>query len=119
MSGWPAADAERCDPLAPACFPAFIATTSRSAPVPRIGTCTLAGSACLGSSLRIGTTGSHVPHESLVHTHAASMPDATQSVSRLLLGSSRANHDARFRRRGGSSRHFISGSLAFVFVDLT
>ena len=40
----------------------------------------------LGFSLNIGTTASHVPHESLDQVHATSMPDATQAVSRLPLG---------------------------------
>ena len=38
------------------------------------------------ASLPIGTTGSHVPHESLDQTHAASMPDITRAVSRAPLG---------------------------------
>ena len=40
-------------------------TTSASAPVPRIGTRTLAAIDRLGFSLRIGTTGSCVPYRSL------------------------------------------------------
>jgi hypothetical protein len=40
-------------------------TTSVSAPVPRIGTQTLAATDRLGVSLRIGTTGSCVPYRSL------------------------------------------------------
>jgi len=117
--GWPEFAAERRDPFAPVGFPTFIATTSRSAPVLCIGTCTLAGSTCLGSSLRIRATGSHVPHESLIQVHAAFMPDAIQSVDRCPLDLSRANHPARFRRRVNTSRHVISGSLAFVSLDLT
>jgi hypothetical protein len=46
-------------------YRAFTATTGRSAPVPRIGTLTLVGSAYLDFSLSIGTTGSRVPHKSL------------------------------------------------------
>ena len=43
----------------------FIPTTGASAPVPRIGTQTLAATDRLGCSLRIGTTGSCVPYRSL------------------------------------------------------
>ena len=38
----------------------------------------------LGFSLRIGTTGSHVPHRSLNQGHAAFMPDASWAASRFL-----------------------------------
>ena len=54
----------------------FTTTTGCSAPVPRFGNFTLAGTTCLGFSLNIGATGSRVPHESLVKSHAAFMPDA-------------------------------------------
>ena len=37
----------------------------------------------LSFSLRIGTTGSHVPHQSQIHVHAASMPDAGRALNRL------------------------------------
>jgi hypothetical protein len=40
----------------------FNSITGVSAPVPRIGTLALAESICLSFSLRIGATGSHVPH---------------------------------------------------------
>jgi len=46
-------------------YSALVATTGCSAPVPRIGTLILAGTACLDVSLRIGATGSHVPRKSL------------------------------------------------------
>ena len=57
-------------------YRAFTTTTGCSAPVPRIGTLILIGSAYLDFSLSIGATGSRVPHRSLVQSHAASMPDA-------------------------------------------
>lgn len=60
-------------------YSAFNPTTSHSAPVPRIGTLGLAGIACSTVSLRIGATGSPVPHESLVHVHAAFEPDAARA----------------------------------------
>jgi len=54
----------------------FNTTTGCSAPVPRLGTLTLIGTAYLGFSLSIGATGSRVPHRSLDQSHAAFMPDA-------------------------------------------
>jgi len=47
-------------------------------------------------SLHIGATGSHVPHRSLNHVHAALTPGATQAISRLLLGSSWATTTPSF-----------------------
>jgi hypothetical protein len=52
----------------------FTPTTGCSAPVPRIGTLALAGASRLSGSLRIGTTGSRVPQQSLIRVHAASKP---------------------------------------------
>jgi len=60
------------------------ATTSRSAPVSRIGTLCLARSTCSTFSLRIATTGSHVPHKSPMHGHAALIPDAAWPRSRFI-----------------------------------
>ena len=45
----------------------------------------------LSFSLRIGATGSHVPHKSLNQGHAALMPDAACAVSRHLTDLSRVN----------------------------
>ena len=45
----------------------------------------------LDVSLRIGATGSHVPHKSLNQGHAAFMPDAVWAVGRYLPDLSRAN----------------------------
>src|SRR5215470_2729686 len=87
-------------------YRAFIPTTGSSAPVSRLGTLALAGVACLNFSLRIATTGSYVPHQSLRWRRATFMPDARQPVSRLRLSWSRAIHISRFRRqRGVSTRH--------------
>ena len=36
----------------------------------------------LSFSLRIGTTGSHVPRQSLIHVHAAFMPHASRALNR-------------------------------------
>ena len=60
----------------------FITTTGCSAPVPRIGTLTLIGTAHLDFSLSIGATGSRVPRKSLVQSHAAFMPDAAWAAIR-------------------------------------
>ena len=57
-------------------------STGISAPVPRIGTQTLAATDRLDFSLGIGTTGSCVPYRSLSRGHAAFMPDAGWAVSR-------------------------------------
>jgi hypothetical protein len=73
----------------------------------------------LDFSLFIGAAGSHVPHESPDHAHAASMPDATRAVSRLLSGFSRINDFPPVLTPFLRFRHVISGSLAFVFVVLT
>src|ERR1700746_2606309 len=62
----------------------FCPTTSVSAPVPRLGTQTLAVTGRLGVSLRIGATGSCVPYRSLSQGHAAYMPDAGWAISRPL-----------------------------------
>ena len=92
--GWPPNEPEQPARFAPPALPGFVATTRRSAPVPRIGTLPLAVSATWGSPLdgRAGrsprptaafeTTGSHVPHQSLSQARATSMPDATWAVSR-------------------------------------
>src|ERR1019366_7540601 len=77
----------------------FIATTRRSAPLPRIGTLPLADSAAWGSPLRrprqhaaghIRARGSHVPHRSLNRDRATSAPDthlaSKQAPARLFPG---------------------------------
>jgi hypothetical protein len=97
----------------------FNATTGRSAPVPRIGTLTLVGSSHLSFSLNIRTTGSHVPHKSLIQVHAACMPDATQTVNRFPLGSSGESERLPVLTPPNCFRHLVSGSLSFVSLDLT
>jgi hypothetical protein len=80
------------DDTAPSVQPhyrAFNPTTRDSAPVPRIGTLALADAFRLDFSLRIGTTGSYVPYQSLNQSHAAFMPGASWAVSRLPPTSSR------------------------------
>jgi len=78
--------AGQCNPFARPTFTGVIATTSCSAPVPRVATCTLTETIGLSSLLCIGATGSHVPHQSLIRAHAAFMPSAAQPVDRYLLG---------------------------------
>ena len=72
----PAPELNNATPSLQPHYRTFITTASCSAPVPRIGNLTLTGSACLGFSLVIVATGSRVPHESLIQSHAAFMPDA-------------------------------------------
>ncbi len=50
----------------------------------------------LDSSLNIGTTGSHVPHESLDHIHATFMPAAIQAINRLPLNLSWDGNSSQF-----------------------
>ena len=57
-------------------YRAFNPTTGCSAPVPRISTSGLAGTAHSTISLSIRTTGSPVPCKSLIQIHAAFQPDA-------------------------------------------
>ncbi len=67
----------------------FNPTTSRSAPVLRIGTPVLAVVAACDRSLGIGATGSHVPYKSLVELRAAYTPDAARAAFRQPPNSSR------------------------------
>jgi len=55
------------------------------------------GSSTLSFSLRIGTTGSHVPHKSLDQVHATSMPDAVQAVNRFPMDLSWSSVSLQFR----------------------
>ena len=66
-------------PLVQPHYRAFIPPTGCPAPVPRIGTLALAGTARSSVSLHIGATGSHVPQKSLIRVHAASKPDAVRA----------------------------------------
>jgi hypothetical protein len=66
-------------PLVQRHYNAFIPTMGCSAPVPRLGTQSLTGIARSTRSLRIGTTGSHVPYKSLIQSHAAFEPDAAKA----------------------------------------
>src|SRR4051812_37646308 len=91
-------------------YRAFLTTTSDSAPVLRLGP--LAGAACLTGSRHIGATGSHVPHGSQDHGHAPFMPDAGIIGHLPTLSQERS----WFRRRQGTFRHVIRGSLPLVSV---
>src|SRR4051812_3018706 len=89
-------------------YRAFLTTTSGSAPVLRLGT--LAGTTRLTGSRHIGATGSHVPYGS--QDHATSMPDAGIIGHFPTLSQERS----WFRRRQGTFRHVIRGSLTLVSV---
>jgi len=101
-------------------YKTFITTTSRPAPVPRIGTLPLTVIAACGPPSRrhtddehpwnlvasIETTGSPVPCQRLRRTHATYTPDTTRATRRPLPGwgatpkgrpLSRAMRAARFR----------------------
>jgi hypothetical protein len=73
VTGWPHAAAGYRSPVQ-SHYRTFTPTTGCSAPVPRIGTLALAGASRLSGALRIGTTGSRVPQQSLIRVHAASKP---------------------------------------------
>src|ERR1700685_3990942 len=62
---------------------AVLTTTNCSAPVPHIGPRHLTRSTRLEPSLGIATTGSHVPHKSLMQSHATSVPDAAWPRNRV------------------------------------
>lgn len=96
------------------------ATTSRSAPVPRIGTLRLVRSAHLTFSLIIAATGSHVPHVSQMYVHATSLPDAIRPEHRLPPNLSRAydTHSVLTSSKA-SFRKVISGSLTLVSIHHT
>ncbi len=64
-------------------------------------------------SLRIGATGSHVPHKSQDRVLAAFMPDAARTVNRCPPDSSRDNDYPPVLTSSLRFRHVISGSLAF------
>lgn len=85
--GWPLTTTRQCRPFAQPTFAGLIATTDDSAPVPCIDTCTLKEAFLLGSSLSIRATGSHVPQQGLIRSHAAFVPSAAQPVNRFPLGS--------------------------------
>ena len=111
------------DNVAPSVQPhyrTFDPTTGDSAPVPRVSTLALADAFRLDFSLRIGTTGSYVPYQSLNQGHAAFMPGASWAVNRLpptfVTGQ---KSGPRFRRHLNTFRHVISGSLAFVSLTRT
>src|SRR4051812_44177695 len=107
------------DPSLQLHYRAFLTTTSDSAPVLRLGTQGLAGAACLTGSLYIGATGSHVPYGSQDHGHAPFMPDAGWAIIEHPQPCPRRETRSRFRRRQGTFRHVIRGSLTLVSVILT
>src|ERR1035437_1942916 len=73
----------------------------------------------LNFSLSIGTTGSHVPHESLVQVRATFMPDVDQAVNRFPLDLSWSPVCPPVLTSSFSFRHLISSSLALASLNLT
>src|SRR6266496_424410 len=73
----------------------------------------------LDFSLNIGVVGSHVPHKSLCHVHAAFMPATTRTVGRYPPDLSQVNDSPLVSMTVLRFRHFISGSLVFVSIALT
>jgi len=73
----------------------------------------------LDFSLSIGTTGSHVPHKSLVQVRATFMPDAAQTVNRFPLDLSWSPVSPPVLTSSFSFRHLISSSLALASLILT
>ena len=99
MLGWPITQPQRLAPFAPRPVQAlrhYYGAICPCAPHRYSGACSATAPR---RSLGIGTTGSHVPYKSLCCGHAASMPDATQPVTRYPLDSSRAAYPSRFRHR--------------------
>lgn len=72
----------------------------------------------LGFSLGIGVVGSHVPHKSLCHVHAAFMPATAWPVSRFPPGSSQVN-DSPLSLRTGRSQSFQKFPLVIVLSSST
>jgi hypothetical protein len=70
----------------------------------------------LDVSLGIGTTGSHVPYESLMRARAVFTPDAARNGNQVILRACPGRMGSpRFRRRLSSFRRFSNGSLALAF----
>jgi len=73
----------------------------------------------LDFSLCIGTTGSHVPHESLMRARAVYMPDAARAGSGHPPNLSRGFGVPPVSTSPDQFRHFSNGSLALAFPHLT
>ena len=73
----------------------------------------------LNFSLNIGTTASHVPHKSLIHVHAAFMPDAAQTINRLPLDLSWGCLSTPVLAPSLIFRHLINGSRSLISLILT
>jgi hypothetical protein len=137
--GWPPVDLTRPAPSLRPHYKAFIATTGRSAPVPRIGTLRLGVCSPWRSPSRrpggtphpsrlavtIGATGSPVPCQRLRRAHATSTPDTARTATRPPPDFQRPDQRARlhpgnsaiprFRCHRSPFRCVTSGSLTFVF----
>src|SRR5689334_25296328 len=82
VAGCPQARAEQCNPFAPAPLQDLHHYYGLLRPCAPHRYSILIGSTYLDFSLRIGATGSHVPHRSLAQSHAAFMPDAAWAAIR-------------------------------------
>jgi hypothetical protein len=114
-------------------YRAFIATTRRSAPVPRITTLPLTDQllgvlanahsrrpilAPLAARAR-GATGSPVPHRSPDQARATSTPDTAWPIGRHPPGSSQGSGSTPVLMSSFPFRRVISGSLSFAFLTRT
>src|SRR4029077_11211969 len=79
VPGWPPAAAGYRSPFGPVPLQDLRPYYGLLRPCARIGTLALAGTSRLSFSLRIGTTGSRVPQQSLIRVHAASKPGAARA----------------------------------------
>ena len=73
----------------------------------------------LDFSLYIGVVGSHVPHKSLFHVHAASIPATAWTVDRCPPDLSQVNDSPLVLMTSLRFRYFISGSLVFISMKHT
>src|SRR5579863_591703 len=98
---------------------AFTATTGRSAPVPRIGTLTLVGSAYLDSPLASGrqVPAFHIKAWSRVTPPSCRMPSGQKSGRPPDW--SQVNEFTLVSTSSCTFRHVISGSLTLVSLNLT
>ena len=99
-------------------YQASYATSSPSAPAPRIGTRLLAGLP-LGGLPWHRSAGSRVPHESLRWAHAVLVPATIRAASRPSPDSSQANDRSLVSMASLRFRHVNDGSLTLVFPALT
>ncbi len=91
ITGWPKFNGDDLPPSLQHHYRAFITTTSRAAPLRRIGTFGLAVVAACAFSLGIASQVLRFRTKSLVELRAAYMPDAARAVFRQPPNRSRKN----------------------------